>query len=73
MTRLVDRYFTLLRRVGVDDFEHPDLEAIRRQMNDEELRALQARLVEEGEAAIKEANALEKFGQRKFGANDNSL
>jgi hypothetical protein len=33
---------------------------------------LHARLVEEGEAMMKEADALEKFGQRKFGANDNS-
>jgi hypothetical protein len=72
MTRLVDRYFTLLRRVGVDDFEHPDLEALRRQMSDEDLRVLHARLVEAGEAAMKEADALEKFGQRKFGVNDNS-
>jgi hypothetical protein len=70
--KIVDRYFAVLQRVGVDDFEHPDLEAIRRQMSDEELRAVEARLVAEGEAAIKEANALEKFGQRKFGANDNS-
>ena len=27
MTTLVDRYFAVLQRVGVDDFEHPELEA----------------------------------------------
>jgi hypothetical protein len=72
MTSLVDRYFILLQKVGVDDFEHPELEGLRRQMSDEELGALQARLVAEGEASTKEADALEKFGQRKFGVNDNS-
>jgi hypothetical protein len=72
MTSLVDRYFTILEKVGVDDFGHPDLEALRLQMSDEELGALQARLVAEGEAAPGEADALEKFGQRKFGVNDNS-
>jgi hypothetical protein len=72
MTNLVDRYFTVLQRVGIDDFEHPDLEALRRQMSNEELGALQARLVAEGEATLKEADQLEKFGQHKFGANDNS-
>ena len=35
-------------------------------------QSLYARLVEEGEAMMKEADALEAFGQRKFGANDNS-
>ena len=71
-TTLVDRYFAVLRTVGVDDFEHPELEAVRRQMNDEDLRAVEARLVAEGEAALKEADQLEKFSQRKFGVNDNS-
>ena len=70
MTTLVDRYFAVLEKIGVDDFGHPDLEAIRRQMTDEQLGALHARLVEEGEAMMKEADAREKFGQRKFGAND---
>jgi hypothetical protein len=64
MTNLADRYYATLKRVGVDDFEHPDLEALRRQMTDAELGALQARLVAEGEAALGEADALEKFGQR---------
>ena len=41
-------------------------------MNDEDLRVLQVQLLEEGEAALGEAEALEEFGQRKFGANDNS-
>jgi hypothetical protein len=72
MTNLVDRYFAVLRTVGVDDFGHPDLEAVRRQMSDEDLHAVEARLVAEGEVAIKEADALEKLGQRKFGVNDNS-
>jgi hypothetical protein len=72
MTTLVDRYFAVLEKIGVDDFDHPDLEAIRRQMSDEDLRALHTRLVEEGEATMREADALEEFGQRKFGANDNS-
>jgi hypothetical protein len=72
MTNLVDRYFAVLEKIGVDDFGHPDLEALRRQMSDEEIGALQTRLVEEGEAALKEADQLEKFGQRKFGVNDNS-
>jgi hypothetical protein len=72
MTILVDRYFAVLEKIGVDDFGHPDLEALRRQMNDEEIRAVEARLVAEGEAALKEADQLERFGQRKFGANDNS-
>jgi hypothetical protein len=72
MTTLVDRYYATLQRVGVVDFEHPDLEALRRQMSDKELGALHARLVAEGEATMREADALEKFGQRKFGVNDNS-
>jgi hypothetical protein len=72
MTNLVDQYFTVLRRVGVDDFWHPDLEAIRQQMNDEERGMVRARLVEEAEAAKEEADELEEFIQRKFGANDNS-
>jgi hypothetical protein len=72
MTNLVDQYFATLQRVGVDDFGHPDLEALRRQMSNEELGALQARLVAEGETALGEADQLEKFGQRKFGVNDNS-
>ena len=41
-------------------------------MSDEDLRVVHARLVEEGEATMREADALEKFGQRKFGVNDNS-
>lgn len=45
---------------------------LRRQMSDEDLRVVHARLVEEGEATMREADALEKFGQRKFGVNDNS-
>ena len=57
MTTLVDRYFAVLEKIGVDDFDHPDLEALRRQMS---------------EATMREADALEEFGQRKFGINDNS-
>jgi hypothetical protein len=72
MTILVDRYFAALEKIGVDDFWHPELEALRQQMSDEDLRAVEARLVAEGEAALKEADQLEKFGQRKFGVNDNS-
>jgi hypothetical protein len=72
MTNLVDRYYAVLERVGFDDFDHPDLEAIRQQMSDEERRTLSARLIEEGEANLAEAKALKKFGERKFGANDNS-
>jgi hypothetical protein len=72
MTTLVARYFAVLEKIGIDNFGHPDLEAIRLQMTDEELRAVEARLVAKGEAALKEADQLEKFGQHKFGANDNS-
>ena len=71
MTNLVDQYFTVLQRVGVNDFDHPELEGLRRQMSDEERSLVIARLEEEGQAALAEADALEKFGQRKFGANDN--
>ena len=72
MTNLVDQYFTVLQRVGVNDFDHPELEGLRRQMSDEERSLVIARLEEEGHAALAEADQLEKFGQRKFGANDNS-
>jgi hypothetical protein len=41
-------------------------------MTDEERDAVVAPLREEAEAAIREPEALEKFGQRKFGVNDNS-
>ena len=41
-------------------------------MSDDERGVVIARLQEEGEAALKEADQLKKFGQRKFGVNDNS-
>ena len=41
-------------------------------MSNEERSMVIARLQEEGEAALKEAEALEKFGQHKFVVNDNS-
>ena len=40
-------------------------------MSDEERHTLIARVREEGEAALAEADQLKKFGQRKFGVNDN--
>jgi hypothetical protein len=32
MTNLVDEYFAVLEKVGVDDFWHPELEALRQRM-----------------------------------------
>jgi hypothetical protein len=68
---IVDRYFTTLQRVGFDNFWHPSLESLRRQMDDHDLRAVEARLIAESETVLKEADQLAKFGQRKFHANDN--
>lgn len=64
-TNLVDQYFAVLAIVGDDDFDHPELEALRRRMTEEERQAVVARLQEEGEATLAEAKALEEFGRRK--------
>jgi hypothetical protein len=70
MTNLVDQYFAVLKKIGIDDFDHPQLEALRRQMSDADLQMVHTRLVEEDEALEEEADALEKFGQRRFGAKE---
>ena len=74
-TGLIDQYFAVLEKVGADDFWHPELEGLRQRMSEAERLAVRVRLQEEGEAAAKEAEALEEFGRRKGfirRANDNS-
>ena len=41
-------------------------------MSDDEMLMVRARLKAEAEVAFAEAEALKKFGERKFGVNDNS-
>jgi hypothetical protein len=66
MPNLIDEYFAVLEEDGLE-FDNPRLEAIQLRMSGQELDALMARLRAEGEAQLKEADELERFGRAKWG------
>ena len=57
---LVDRYFAILDKVGADDIWRPELKALRQQMSAAEKKLVRAPLRQEREAAMEEADGLEK-------------
>jgi RecA-family ATPase len=74
LRRAMNRLFVagrVLADIGVDDFENPRLEAVRLRMTRQDLQAVSARLHAEAHATFEEAEQLKRFGQKRFGANDN--
>jgi hypothetical protein len=64
---LINQYLAVIERVGVDDFDHPELDAIRRQMTQREIFITAEMLKEDAEESAMEAEALLQLGRREFG------